>query len=214
MHLVIGFLDTVVAEEFTIHDYPILTEKRLELTRKYAQRHYGMDTYLLHQPQIIVIHYTAVPSLEQTLEVFRPDYIPAHRSKLATYGEVNVGAHYVVDFKGTVYSLIPTTVMARHVIGYNHVSIGIENVSGTETGLTDSQLEMNAKLVAYLVKKHPSIKYLIGHLEYMNQTYPHYKLYLAKDPFYDPYVKIDPGLTFMRKLRHILKTDYGIELEM
>ena len=210
---IIVLFDVSVAKDLEIIDYPILTTNRLELTRKYAKRHYDMDTYLIKKPKMIVIHYTAVPSLEQTLTVFKPDYVPSHRSKLATYGEVNVGTHFVVGFKGEIYSLIPTTVMARHVIGFNHVALGIENVSGNEAGLTDAQLEANAQLIAYLTMKHPSIKYMIGHLEYMNKRYPHAHLYKAKDPFYQPYVKIDPGTTFMRRLRKLLKEKYDIVLE-
>ena len=40
-------------------------------------------------------------------------------------------AHYVVDYSGVAYQLVPTSVMCRHAIGLNHVAIGIEVVQPT-----------------------------------------------------------------------------------
>ncbi len=37
----------------------------------------------------------------------------------------------MVDRDGTRYRLMPETYMARHVIGLNYYSIGIENVGGS-----------------------------------------------------------------------------------
>lgn len=171
-----------------------------------------MDTYLL-RPKIIVIHYTALSSLTFTLNTFKPAVIPDHREKIAPYGRLNVGVHFVVSPEGEPYSLLPTTVMGRHVTGYNHVSIGIENVAATSDELTKEQIRQNAKLVAFLLKRHPEIEYLIGHHEYMHIRYPHYVYYTAHDKSYEPLIKVDPGFTFMRQLRDMLRKDYGIELK-
>jgi N-acetyl-anhydromuramyl-L-alanine amidase AmpD len=193
-------------------DFPILTERRLELTREYSKRHYDMDTYLL-DPKIIVIHYTALSSLRFSLNTFKPDTIPNHREKIAPFGRVNVGVHYVVSPEGEIYSLLPTTVMGRHVTGYNHVSIGIENVAAKSDQLTKEQIKENAKLVAFLLDRHPQIEYLMGHHEYMHIRYPHYVYYKAHDPSYEPLIKVDPGFSFMKQLRDMLRKDYGIELK-
>ena len=43
---------------------------------------------------------------------------------------------------------MPENYMARHVIGLNHSSIGIENVGGNDTlPLTDMQVEANINLL-------------------------------------------------------------------
>ena len=90
-------------------------------------------------------------------------------------------------------------IMARHVIGLNYSSIGIENVGGIEGyPLTNEQLISNVKLVKYLKSKYPKIDYLIGHFEYTN--FENHELWLEKDSLYRT-IKIDPGIEFMNKLR-------------
>jgi N-acetyl-anhydromuramyl-L-alanine amidase AmpD len=197
---------------FIIKDYPILSKNRIELTKKYAKRHYNMDTYLLRTPKIIVIHYTALPTLRMSLGAFKADTLPSHRTKLSPYGKLNVGTHFVITRDGIVYSLLPTTVMGRHTMGYNHVAIGIENVGTNEHDLTDQQVNTNAALIAFLMAKHPPIKYVIGHQDYMNQSMPHFTYYLRKDKSYSPMIKIDPGWGFMRKVTEQLKEEYDITL--
>ena len=109
-------------------------------------------------------------------------------------------------------SLLPTTLMGRHAVGFNYTAIGIENVGSDENQLTLKQAHSNAKLINYLIEKHPSIYYLVGHMEYMNQTLPHFPLYKAHDLSYEAPIKMDPGWTFMKKLRSLLKQDYNLTL--
>ena len=197
-----------------IIDIPIMNQDRYDLMKDYAQKHYGLDHANLISPKIIVIHYTAIATLGQSLVAFQKTNIAKHRDKLISYGLVNVGTHYLVDQEGKVYSLMPTTLMARHTIGFNHTSIAIENVALDGGKLTDKQIRANAKLVQMLLLKHPSIDYLIGHHEYMNQTMPHFIYFKAEIPEYKPTIKIDPGFEFMRRLRFHLKRDYYIEFDM
>ena len=193
-------------------DHPIQSEKRYQLMKEYAQAHYGMDHANLINPQMVVIHYSAIATLRQTLSAFESDTISKTRDRLASYGDVNVGTHYVVDQDGTIYSLLPTTLMARHVIGFNHTAIAIENVAADQGKLTDDQIRSNALIIDMLLKKHPSIRYVIGHLEYMNQTMPHFKLFREDIEDYEPSIKIDPGFAFMRRLRTHLRVEYNIKL--
>jgi hypothetical protein len=51
-----------------------------------------------------------------------------------------VCAHYVIDKDGTVYRLVPTTIMCRHTVGLNWTSIGIEHV-----GHSDAEVLGNAR---------------------------------------------------------------------
>ena len=132
-------------------DHPIQSEKRYQLMKEYAQAHYGMDHANLINPQMVVIHYSAIATLRQTLSAFESDTISKTRDRLASYGDVNVGTHYVVDQDGTIYSLLPTTLMARHVIGFNHTAIAIENVAADQGKLTDDQIRSNALIIDMLL---------------------------------------------------------------
>jgi len=181
--------------------HPIVSARRLELTRVYARTHYGIDSAALKAPQLIVIHDTEIGTLEGAFAAFAPDALPAARAEIAAGGEVNVGVHFVVDRDGKVYSLLPLDVMGRHTIGFNHVSIGIENVAKTPADLTDAQAAVDAALVSLLVQRVPSIRYLIGHHEYRYPGRPHDTLYKELDPSYAPTKKSDPGPDFMRRLR-------------
>ncbi len=197
---------------FKIKTYNTVSKKRLNLTIEYAKRHYNMNTYLLRSPKIIVIHYTALPTLKMSLGAFKKDTLPSYRAKLTPYGQLNVGTHYVVSREGVVYTLLPTTVMGRHTMGFNHVAIGIENVGTNEHDLTDEQVKSNAALCAFLIARHPSIEHIIGHQDYMNQSMPHFKYYLRKDKTYNPMIKIDPGWTFMKRVKKRLQDHYNIFL--
>jgi len=69
-----------------------------------------------------------------------------------------------------------------------------------------------AKLIKFLVRKYPSIRYMIAHHEYKDKTLPHYKYFRSLNAAYKPYGKIDPGPNFMSKLRKRLEAD-GVVLE-
>jgi N-acetylmuramoyl-L-alanine amidase len=149
-----------------------------------------------------VLHWTAIPTLEGSLEAFQPERLPSARGDIQEAGALNVSAHYLVDRDGTIYQLLPDTVMARHTIGLNHCAIGIENVGGTtETPLTKEQLRANTRLVRSLAKTYP-IEYLIGHYEYT--AFDGHPLWLEKDSGYRT-TKTDPGEAFMNEVRSNLK---------
>lgn len=195
-----------------IGEFPIVTPQRLELTRVYAKHHYGLDGHSLSAPKMVVVHYTVVPTLEGVIGVFRPDRLASHRKDIRGHGEVNVGVHFVVDRDGKIYRLLPTDVMGRHTIGFNHVALGIENIAADANALTERQLEANAVLVKWLKARFPSIVYLIGHHEYMRKDLPHFRLFRELDRSYRPTVKSDPGGRFMTQLRIRLK-ESGVELQ-
>jgi N-acetyl-anhydromuramyl-L-alanine amidase AmpD len=196
----------------TVDTFPVLSEKKLELTAAYNKEHYGYDSYRLDTPRIIVVHYTAIDDLNATLNLFRQDNINQSRDYIKDFSSLNVGIQYVIDKDGSIFHLTPDTVVARHLIGFNHVSLGIENIAADSTGLTTAQLESNAQLIRFLADKYPTIQYMIGHHEYNNKDLPHYKLFRSLNPAYKPYGKIDPGDWFMKKLRNRLAAD-GVVLE-
>lgn len=191
-------LDALVIKKYSI-DY--FERERMSLTRGYIESHYGIAARSgAIDPKIIVIHATATDDLNATLQAFKPATLPGSRGDIAHGGSLNVSAHYVVDRDGTVYNLMPDNQMARHVIGLNYSSIGIENIGGVDhkEDLTPAQLEANAALVKRLTDKHEGIEYLIGHYEY--RCFEDTPLWLERDPNYRT-EKSDPGEHFMTALR-------------
>lgn len=196
-----------------VDTFSILSSNKLDLTRKYSNRYYGINDYELKDPKIIVIHYTVIPDLEQTLRYFKGDTLESARKNIYQKSLLNVGIHYVIDKNGLIYNLLPDSVMARHLVGFNHVSLGIENIAKDSTDLTKPQLNSNVLLIKHLLESHPSLEYMIGHNEYHLDSLPHYKYMKSSDSTYLPYKKYDPGFVFMNKIRERLKADYDIILK-
>lgn len=182
-----------------IVDIPILFDRqRIELTEQYMAQRYGLledSTQIV--PKMIVLHWTAIPTLKKSFEAFNRPTLPSWRPDLVNVSGLNVSAHFLVDRDGTIYRLMPETTMARHTIGLNHCAIGVENVGGTEGfPLTRKQLRANVFLVEYLAKKY-DIDYVIGHQQYT--LFEGHPLWLEADPGYRT-IKTDPGLDFMEKV--------------
>ncbi|QYA25471.1 N-acetylmuramoyl-L-alanine amidase [Gramella sp. MT6] len=183
-----------------IIDRPIDFEQdRIDLSLEYMNERYGLNKETpAIDPKMVVLHWTAIPTLESSFNAFKRSILPQSREAISGASQLNVSSHFLVDRDGTIYRLMPETIMARHVIGLNHVAIGVENVGGTkETPLTDAQLQANIWLVNYLSDKY-DIEYVIGHYEYTN--FEDHELWLEKDAGYRT-EKTDPGKEFMKKVR-------------
>lgn len=180
----------------------IFNQTRIKLTQVYQREHYGIASdSIAIKPQIIVLHWTQTATLTQAFNEFNSPYLPSQRSELP--GRLNVSAHYLVDRDGTIYQLMPDHWMARHVIGLNHCAIGIENVGGVndEPDLTEAQAQANANLILYLKNKYPSIRYVIGHMDYLQ--FKNTPLWLEKNPHYRT-IKQDPGKDFMQRVKLLI----------
>ena len=182
-----------------IVDIPIIfDEQRVELTKEYLFNRYELeqDTPEI-TPKMVVLHWTAIPSLKKSFEAFNRSTLPNWRPDLVNVSGLNVSSHFLVDQDGTIYRLMPETTMARHTIGLNHCAIGIENVGGTEgLPLTKKQLRSNIYLVNYLASKY-DIDYVIGHQEYT--LFEGHPLWLEVDDGYRT-EKTDPGMDFVEKV--------------
>jgi len=181
----------------------VFDDSRKQMTLEYLEQRYGLvQEEPLINPQMIVLHWTAIPSFQSSFEAFEKATLPAWRPDIENVSGLNVSAHFLVDRDGSIYRLLPETVMGRHVIGLNHCAIGIENVGGTaETPLTEKQLKANIWLVKYLKSKYP-IDYLIGHYEYTN--FEGHPLWLERDNGYRT-EKTDPGTTFLQNVKTATK---------
>jgi hypothetical protein len=97
-------------------------ERKAE-TAAYAERHYGTRSWRL-DPTLIVLHYTESDTYASARSLFAAD-LPNRGERPGTC------AHYVVDQDGTIYELVPPTLMCRHAVGLNHRAIGIEFVQSS-----------------------------------------------------------------------------------
>ncbi len=194
-------------QEIHIIDKPIdFGSDRIAMTKQYIKQHYGKTVNNINIiPKIIVLHWTAEMNFEKSFKRLEPQKLFTDRKDIAKASLLNVSSQFLVARDGTIYRLMPETWMARHVIGLNYSSIGVENVGGKDNkvdDLTIAQRASNIKLIKYLKTKYPSIEYLIGHHEYkqMEST----SLWLEKDKGYRT-VKSDPGAKFMSEMRESSK---------
>lgn len=185
-----------------IREHPLnFSAARLAATREYIRAHYKEDRPAGRiEPRMVVLHWTGADSLQSGFKTFEPETLAGGRLDIAGGGVLNVSAHFLVDKDGTIYRLMPETLMARHVIGLNLVAVGIENVGGSSDrdSLTGPQAAANAWLVRYLKEEFPAIEYLIGHHEY--QAFEGTPLWRESDPGYRTQ-KQDPGERFMAEVR-------------
>ncbi len=187
---------------FRIIDKPITwNAEREQLSLQYLKDRHGLEqTSATIQPQMVVVHWTAIDNIEVTHDVFNPVTLGG-RADLTGASNLNVSSQFLIDRDGTIFRLLPDTTFARHVIGLNYLAIGVENIGSDDMPLTKAQLKANEQLVRYLKRKYP-IDYVIGHHEYQNfQTT---ELWKEADPNYRT-VKTDPGDKFMNQLRKNLE---------
>ena len=192
-----------IKEELKIIDKPIdFGQERIDMTKAYIKKHYGFKVDNIEiEPKIIVLHWTAEMNFDKSFKRLQPQKLFSDRKDIAKASALNVSSQFLVDRDGTIYRLMPENWMARHVIGLNYYSIGVENVGGKgnkRDDLTPAQLKSNIALVRYLKEKYPTISYLIGHHEYrqMENT----ELWLELDKGYRT-KKADPGERFMSDVR-------------
>ena len=143
--------------------------KRKEEMRAYARRHYGIDDHRLRRPRVIVEHYTATSTFAPVFNTFASDAPDVELGELP-----GVCAHYVIDRDGTVYRLVPTSIMCRHTVGLNWTAIGIEHV-GTSDGQVlgnGAQLRASLRLTRSLQGRYGiKTRNVIGHAESLSSPF-------------------------------------------
>src|SRR6476660_3446588 len=147
---------------------PFGPRRRAEMLA-YAIRHYGLHTYRLRHPQVIVIHYTETPDFASTYRTFAPDVPDSELHELP-----GTCAHFVIDRAGTIHQLVPLGIMCRHTVGLNWTAIGIEHVGFSDAQVLDDRKQMAASLalVRWLrCRFQIEIKNVIGHNESLSSPY-------------------------------------------
>ena len=154
---------------------PYGPERRADMA-DYAQRHYGFHDFRLREPRVIVQHYTVTSTFEPVFNHFslnQPD--PEH-------GELpGICSHYVIDRDGTIYRLVPTSIMCRHTVGLNWTAIGIEHVGSSDAEVIGNrrQLAASLRLTRALQGRHGiRTRNVIGHNE--NRESPFHRERVAR----------------------------------
>jgi N-acetylmuramoyl-L-alanine amidase len=143
--------------------------KRKQEMKAYAQRHYGISSYKLTTPHVIVEHVAAAGSAQAVYNTFAPDNPDPELHELP-----NVCAHFVVGADGTIYRLVNTSLMCRHTVGLNYTAIGIEHVGFADSDVLNDKAQMRASLALtnWLRCTHGiKIKNVIGHNESLSSPY-------------------------------------------
>ena len=221
------FREDVIRSDYAL----IIDEERVRLTKDYFRLHHPEVfrqmpppddvNSITFTPRLIVVHATHIKTLKETVAYFMPNTIHPEHGMVAQNGALNVGVQFLVDRDGSIFRSYPETVMARHVIGLNHVAIGIENVGNADLSaskgagvvpLTKAQVEANIALIRYLLKKYPTIKRVIAHSDYRaleDPNDPDHDLFYEALPEYRT-EKVDPGPRFMKALRKGLGSGLGL----
>ena len=83
-------------------------------------------------------------------------------------------AHFVVDRDGTIYRLVPVSLMCRHTVGLNYTAIGIEHVGTTDAQILGNrrQLDASLELTRWLRCRFGiPVRDVIGHNESLSSPY-------------------------------------------
>lgn len=151
---------------------PYSAQRKAEMAQ-YAQRHYGIHSYVL-RPKVIVEHVTVTSSFSSAYNTFAADVPDAELHQLP-----GTCAHFIIDRDGTIYQLVRLNVMCRHTVGLNYVAIGIEHVGLSDAQILDDAAQMRSSLAltAWLMSKyHVALKNVIGHNESLTSPF-HKELY-------------------------------------
>jgi len=138
-------------------------------TAAYAARHYGLHTWRLEHPRVIVEHYTASDSLSSAWSTFARDVPDGELHELP-----GTCAHFVIDRDGKIYQLVSLTTICRHTVGLNWTAIGIEHVGTSDASILQDARQMAAslRLTLWLVHRFGiSLPNVIGHNESLTSRY-------------------------------------------
>lgn len=165
--------------------------------RVYFKRNYGENKLTLN-PKMIVMHYTVIPSSDDT-------YHALVRKQ--------VSVHYMVGTDGKVYRLLPDNRRCTGAYGVDHLALSIEMVAQTEPDLLSRahQVFTSFCLVRHLMEQHDiPLGQVVAHYEVGQgrRRVPEYTdLYdtVYPDGYPPAETRTDPGPTYMSWLRTYLK---------
>jgi beta-N-acetylhexosaminidase len=116
-------------------------KKRKREMAAYSKRHYGQYKWRLNNPKLIVEHYAAAGSISSIFNTFAPD-----RPDVEFHELPGVCSHFAVSASGGIYKFVPISIRCRHVVGLNHVAVGIEHVGFSDQDILNRPAQLNASL--------------------------------------------------------------------
>ena len=114
-------------------------DRRKRQMAGYSDRHYGVRSWRLTDPPVIVQHYTDGTSWQGAWNTFATN--DRHNGEYP-----GTCTHFLIDTDGTIYQLVSLRIRCRHAVGMNHVSVGIEHVGTSDRMVLDNDRQMRASL--------------------------------------------------------------------
>jgi N-acetylmuramoyl-L-alanine amidase len=183
-----------------VHDpIPFPAHRKAEM-RAYARRHYGLDTYRLRNPKVIVEHIAVAGSIRAVFDTFAPDVPDPELHELP-----GTCSHFVVGADGTIAQLVPLGLMCRHTVGLNWTAIGIEHVGYRDADVLGDSRELSAslRLTAWLRCRYRiPIRDVIGHNESLSSPYHHERVPALRNQTHGDWVHADM-VRYRARLRRI-----------
>jgi N-acetylmuramoyl-L-alanine amidase len=176
---------------------PFGARRRAEMAA-YALRHYGLHTYRLIHPHVIVIHYTETPDFAITYNAFAPDVPDSELHELP-----NTCAHFVIDRGGTIHQLVSLALMCRHTVGLNWTAIGIEHVGFSDAQVLSDRAQMHSslRLVRWLRCRYGiALANVIGHNESLSSPFHRERVAALRKQTHGDFVHADIR-AYRRRLR-------------
>jgi len=147
-------------------------QKRKDQMAAYSKRHYGVKTYHLTEPHVVVEHYTDGTSWQSAWNYFA--------ANVPDLGELpGVCSQFIIGRDGTIYQTVPLGIRCRHAVGLNYTSFGIEHVGTSDQMVLNNAVQMRAslQLTLWLMARYDiQVRNVIGHNENRNSPY-HHELY-------------------------------------
>jgi N-acetyl-anhydromuramyl-L-alanine amidase AmpD len=150
------------------HYIPYPATRKREM-RAYARRHYGIDSYRLTAPKVIVEHVAVTGSTNSVFATFAPDVPDVELHELP-----GLCSHFVVGADGTIVQMVPLSLMCRHTVGLNYTAIGIEHVGFRDADVLGNPRELRAslRLTRWLRCRFGiAVRNVIGHNESLTSPY-------------------------------------------
>jgi N-acetyl-anhydromuramyl-L-alanine amidase AmpD len=135
----------------------------------YSKRHYGHYKWRLANPKLIVQHYAVAGSIDAIYNTFAPNNPDVEFHELP-----GVCSHFAIGADGRIVKFVALNVRCRHVVGLNHVSIGIEHVGFSDAEILNRPAQLNAslRLTRWLRCRFGlGVKRVIGHNESLSSPF-------------------------------------------
>jgi hypothetical protein len=135
----------------------------------YSKRHYGHYKWRLGAPKLVVEHYAVAGSISAIYNTFAPNNPDVEFHELP-----GVCSHYAIGSDGTIVKFVPVNIRCRHVVGLNHVAIGIEHVGFSDADILNRPAQLNAslRLTDWLRCRFGfGVKRVIGHNESLSSPF-------------------------------------------